>query len=286
MGCCSTNYKFEMEDYFKFCLNNMPIRKISPSEAYDLLIENELKGDSVSEQLSSKASEKKEIDQKYIVDHTNDKPSTLQIEVINKLNKSVPKEKYKELLKLFFVKETKIDGKNNYKEFPNPNEFIEFFFDGLYNSNKYYLMINIFFLFDFEKNKESNGKVFFKLLEKLFGKGKITYLTIKKILLEYISTSLKHPLIITFQRSENLNHKDEMRFIEENDLSEHSVNRFFNSILNPFEINFKLSHEDDYLKDSSIIKLEEFEIMTCKEQWSWDIFKLRDNFFVKSLTFN
>eukprot|EP00340_Litonotus_pictus_P001715 CAMPEP_0170514912 /NCGR_PEP_ID=MMETSP0209-20121228/1424_1 /TAXON_ID=665100 ORGANISM="Litonotus pictus, Strain P1" /NCGR_SAMPLE_ID=MMETSP0209 /ASSEMBLY_ACC=CAM_ASM_000301 /LENGTH=276 /DNA_ID=CAMNT_0010799181 /DNA_START=77 /DNA_END=907 /DNA_ORIENTATION=+ len=223
----------------------------------------------------------------------------LQQEVIKRISNEMSKEKYQEIAKSYFLSglvgkgdikpQRGISTMKNIEDFPSIDSFNKVFLEKAFNTNKYILMSNLFCLFNQDNSttsREESSKMFYKLLEGAFGEGKIQYSQLKQIFLEYLKVALVNPYEVVFLRSEEEEKRAEVRFIMENEFSETQRIEYLNYLLKNFEVlKLNSSHGDDFDKDYKNVSFEDFNfIVSDKNTWNWDIFKLRELYMLKMLS--
>lgn len=293
MGCCTSRFKYDLEDYFKICLNANKIRHIKLKEAYELLI-SPVKDEELETNLEEDVIKDKErIEEKFKYTSNTNKPSKLQKEVLNHINQAVSKEKYQEYISNFFIDSNTNNSKNssvkinggNITNFPDISTFNKMFFDKLYNSNKYTLIMNLFSLFNHhttnKTSHENSTYYFYKLLAEKY--GDVTYANVKNSLMDYLTITLTYPYESVYCKTDKEETRSEVRYILENEINEDQRIEFLDSALKNYEnLKLKSNHDDHFTKDSSIVSYENFRfIIGDSISWSWDIFKLRDIYLVK-----
>lgn len=294
MGCCGSQYKYELEDYFKICIGYLKINKLTPEEAFSIIFEKDNTNTDSSKDnkiINTDSSEN------HLKTNSNNevKETKLHKEVLNKLSTSLTKTKYQEIVKSFFIdnslnettksSQIKLQSSHKNNNFPTIEIFNKLLLDKLYESNKAMLLIRLFSLLRHSSNKSSDysTKMFYKLLEKIYGVNKINYSHVKAALNEYITINLVNPYDVVFLKTESEERKSEIKFILENDFSEIQRLDFLNSVLRNYELlKLKSIHEDDFAKDLSLVKYEDFKLLIDDSNlWSWEIFELREIYMLK-----
>jgi hypothetical protein len=298
-GCCGS-LKHEMEDYFLYSLNMTNIRKLSVKDAYELIIENT--GLKIPENDTGNFVEKG--NSITLKDNRNSITNVLE-----NFSKIITKNQYQTMIQTHFMMDENNDTKEDLKvfsrnkdDYPRVTVFNKLFFDILYNEKKQMLMVNLFPLFNHSQKiglshknnskldkKENDNNIsiesteyFYKLLEGIFGKNKVKYSSIKRVLSEYLKICLCNPYEVSYKKSDE-EKKSDIREILENEFSESQRCNYLDNILKDFEIlRLKSNFEDEITKDSSFVCLDDFKfIFNNNSYWSWDIFELRSIYIIK-----